>query len=67
MRIIMAFMGILTAGAFLGGLGEYILGHIMLPSIGLHAPAYWTCFWFSFWLTAIILAVSVAVEWIKEL
>lgn len=63
------FVGVVLALAvvFFGSLGQYVCGRIILPSMGLTAPEYWT--WFFFMSFAMIFCAPLVLikEILKEL
>lgn len=42
-------VGIVAAMWWLGSLGAYIGGRVILPAMGLTAPGFWAWFWFVMW------------------
>jgi ABC-type Fe3+ transport system permease subunit len=46
---------------------EYAGMRTLLPSVGLHAPDYWTVFWSTFWSACSLLVIAVVAGIINNL
>lgn len=65
MIVLLAF--VYVSGVFLGSGAMYVAGRILLPEMGLTAPAYWPWFWAAAIVAAIYGLITFIVGWIGEL
>ena len=59
---ILTLLLLLVIETFAGTVIFYIVGRILLPEIGLHAPGLWVWFWVMFFLAALDFIKSVIKE-----